>query len=145
MPTVSSNNLQVGVFLLNVFYHIDLEDRVPLRGILQHKENSLQLEFLQKIANTAWEEPQILTLLIQVSASWLRWQNDSQIEHRTKGETAAKTTMHLPCAGQFLIKTSVISFMFKPRGLYRTQEAAHLLWLRTVWLHHQPCHKLQVK
>lgn len=64
-PTVSSNNLQAGIFLLNIFYHIDLEDGVPLRGILQQKENKFQPEFLQQITNTGPEELQIFAL-----ASW---------------------------------------------------------------------------
>lgn len=72
-----------------------------------------------------------------------------QTEHRTRGEAAAKTITYLPCARQFIVKTSVTSFMFKSCGSYSRQQAAHLAAgnnrLALPPGHRQPCLKLQVK
>ena len=35
MHTISSYNLEIRVALFDVFYHVDLERRVTLRGVLQ--------------------------------------------------------------------------------------------------------------
>lgn len=36
--TIASNDLKLWVFLFDVLNHVDLEDRVPLRGVLKERE-----------------------------------------------------------------------------------------------------------
>lgn len=59
------------------------------------------------------------------------------IGHGTPGEAAAKTGMYLPHIRQFIVKTSVITFMFNPVASTERNKQNIWLWIRTIWLYQQ--------
>lgn len=60
-----------------------------------------------------------------------------QIGHGTPGEAAAKIGMYLPRTRQFIVKTSVISFMFNPVASIEGNKQNIWLWIWTIWLYQQ--------